>query len=474
MAQASSGRPEMTVLCWNILWLNFNTGGGDAGDRSNLANVIVNEMHADVAGFQECMSEDELAWGLDGRMLKAPGTDNFNCIFYKPGVVEFLGESGRRYLGDYARDAYSQRYVSYAKLRFSGVEFWLFSTHWCLNNGCTGSEGGEKHKYSAQVICDLREELGGDLPAIITADTNSHMDGVLDDDGVRWLLDHGWTLAHQGAWAFDMIFVSNGDWNIGEKVQGPTWPSDHPSLSVKLSPVATGGLAASASPETLPPVMAAAHGLASSSGSGGSSNTSLNTTSSSGGSSSSGSSGSSSSGSSGSSSTTATTAATEEPATTTVTTTAIDATTAETTVTTKTTTMKTSTRSTARRTKTTTTATSSTSSTTTAIPWHEIPAADSGYTGDENGTSWEYFEGYNCYPGYGAADIPGQSGKSHLDGTYNIQECRVECENEPSCHGIVMVRSLPKYLCWLRKDVTLSECVENSAYDFWLLERRAQ
>jgi hypothetical protein len=202
-----------------------------------LANVIVDELHADLAGLQECMSEDEMAEGFDGRMLKAPGTDNFNCIFYKPGVVEFLGISGRRYLGDYGRDHYSERYVSYAKMRFSDVEFWLFSTHWCLNNdGCQGPAGGLKHKHSAQVMCDLRKELGSDIPAIITADTESHMDGVIWDDGVQWLLNHGWTLVHQGAWAFDMIFVSNGDWNVGAKVNGPMWPSDHPSLSVRLSP----------------------------------------------------------------------------------------------------------------------------------------------------------------------------------------------------------------------------------------------
>jgi hypothetical protein len=35
-----------------------------------------------------------------------------------------------------------------------------------------------------------------------------------------------------------------------------------------------------------------------------------------------------------------------------------------------------------------------------------------------------------------------------------------------------MVRSLPEYLCWLRKDIVVSECVQNSPYDMWVLEER--
>jgi hypothetical protein len=44
----------------------------------------------------------------------------------------------------------------------------------------------------------------------------------------------------------------------------------------------------------------------------------------------------------------------------------------------------------------------------------------------------------------------------------------------PACEGIVMVRSLPTYLCWLRTSVSLPDCVRNSAYDYWHLERSAQ
>merc|ERR1719436_1470391 len=117
------------------------------------------------------MSENEMQGALGDRLHKAPHTDHFNCIFYKPGVVEFGGVSGRRYLGDGARDDYSKRYVSYAKLKYQGVTFWLFSTHWCLDGPCGGAAGGRRHRLSAQVILDLRKELGAEgAPAIIAAD----------------------------------------------------------------------------------------------------------------------------------------------------------------------------------------------------------------------------------------------------------------------------------------------------------------
>jgi len=64
------------------------------------------------------------------------------------------------------------------------------------------------------------------------------MDGLTNDDGVQWLLNHDFELAHQGAWPFDMIFLSKGHWHLGDKVDGPTWPSDHPSLAVKVAPLA--------------------------------------------------------------------------------------------------------------------------------------------------------------------------------------------------------------------------------------------
>mmetsp|Transcript_107711 Transcript_107711/g.270193 ORF Transcript_107711/g.270193 Transcript_107711/m.270193 type:complete len:340 (+) Transcript_107711:90-1109(+) len=227
---------RLRVLCWNVLYTNF--GGGKTWQRSQIADIMTNDMKADVAGLQECMNENELQDALGDRMLKAPGTDTFNCIFYKPGVVTFHGVSGRRYLGDYGRDSYSRRYVSYAKLEWEGKVFWLFSTHWCLNNACAGSNGGLRHKHSAEVILALRQELGAEgFPAIITADANSHMDGHDNDDGVRHLLANGFKIAGKGPMAggIDYIFVTKNDWAVKAHHVGPTVPSDHPSFYVELS-----------------------------------------------------------------------------------------------------------------------------------------------------------------------------------------------------------------------------------------------
>jgi hypothetical protein len=112
-----------------------------------------------------------------------------------------------------------------------------------------------------------------------------------------------------------------------------------------------------------------------------------------------------------------------------------------------------------------------TTATTTVIHFTpELPASDTGYTGHDNGTSWEYFEGYNCYPPFGADDIPGKSPIPHA----NLQDCRAACEEEPSCEGIVQVRSLPEGPCWLRQGVTLDNCLTSTTYDFWLLEKSGQ
>jgi len=233
--QETALRP-LTVLCWNVLYTNFGKGKGFA--RYQLANIMTARMRADVAGLQECMNEDEMQQALGWRMTKAPGTDIFNCIFYKPSVVEFGGISGRMYLGNQGRDSYSERFVSYAKLLRAGREFWVFSTHWCLDNECGGAAGGLRHKHSAQVILAKREELGAaDMPTIITADANSHMDGYDEDDGVQWLLTHGFEIAGKGPMmgGIDYIFVSKGHWSIGAQRVGPTAPSDHPSFTVELT-----------------------------------------------------------------------------------------------------------------------------------------------------------------------------------------------------------------------------------------------
>jgi len=247
-----SGLPPLTVMCWNVLYKNFHGGRNEAQNRRRLADIMADDMEADVAGLQECMNETQLQEAFGDRMRVAADTDKFNCISYRPSVVEFGGQSGRRYLGDAARDNYSERYVSYAKLKYGGVDFWLFSTHWCLDGPCGGAAGSARHRRSAQVILDLRRELGAaDAPTIITADANSHMNAAYDNDGgVQWFLSNGFVIAGKGPMAggIDYIFVSKGPWEVREHTVGPTWPSDHPSFKVTLT--LTGALATTGTPST--------------------------------------------------------------------------------------------------------------------------------------------------------------------------------------------------------------------------------
>merc|ERR1712216_589748 len=104
-----------------------------------------------------------------------------------------------------------------------------------------------------------------------------------------------------------------------------------------------------------------------------------------------------------------------------------------------------------------------------AVAPTDLPASNTGFTGGDNRTSWEYFEGYNCFPGKGGENI---DGKSPIPGAMlSLQECREECEKEPTCQGIVQERSRSKYLCWLQKSVESPSCDKNTAYDYWKLEK---
>jgi len=95
-------------------------------------------------------------------------------------------------------------------------------------------------------------------------------------------------------------------------------------------------------------------------------------------------------------------------------------------------------------------------------------AQETGYTGADNKTSWEYFEGYNCYPGTGAEDIVG---KSPVSTALSLKDCRVACEKEPTCEGIVMMRDRSRDQCWLRQNLDISRCTQSTPYDFWLLDK---
>lgn len=93
---------------------------------------------------------------------------------------------------------------------------------------------------------------------------------------------------------------------------------------------------------------------------------------------------------------------------------------------------------------------------------------ETSHTGADNGTSWQQFEGYNCYPFRGGEDI---LGKSPLDIVLRLQDCRLACVAEPTCDGVVMKRNSTRDQCWLRRNVETNGCDRGTPYDLWMLHR---
>jgi len=82
-------------------------------------------------------------------------------------------------------------------------------------------------------------------------------------------------------------------------------------------------------------------------------------------------------------------------------------------------------------------------------------------------TAWVHHKDYNCFGGQGAVGVPG---KSPLSGThFSHDACKAECESEPKCEGIVVVRDVETSQCWLVQDLNPRTCVKNTDYDLWQL-----
>jgi len=80
--------------------------------------------------------------------------------------------------------------------------------------------------------------------------------------------------------------------------------------------------------------------------------------------------------------------------------------------------------------------------------------------------AWVHYKRTNCYGGNGGQGVPG---KDPLPGDYTPDECKSKCLEEPQCVGVMVINNLPKFKCWLRKEIQLENCASSQAYDLWLL-----
>jgi hypothetical protein len=103
---------------------------------------------------------------------------------------------------------------------------------------------------------------------------------------------------------------------------------------------------------------------------------------------------------------------------------------------------------------TTTTTTTATAITTTTLP---APAL-----------SWTHYRGVHCREGHGAEDIAGKSPFLH---SLTLDECKVECELDAACEGIVMFAGQFPGTCWLHK-MSLASCTAFVDYDVWVRDDR--
>lgn len=78
--------------------------------------------------------------------------------------------------------------------------------------------------------------------------------------------------------------------------------------------------------------------------------------------------------------------------------------------------------------------------------------------------SWVRHERKMCGNGKGAEGLPG---KSTLPGRYTLRHCKVQCQAEPRCEGVIFLHEAQMAKCRLRIDLVVEGCSANSRYDLW-------
>ncbi|CAK9090024.1 unnamed protein product [Durusdinium trenchii] len=84
--------------------------------------------------------------------------------------------------------------------------------------------------------------------------------------------------------------------------------------------------------------------------------------------------------------------------------------------------------------------------------------------------NWALHRELNCWDGHGARSLPNSN---PLLGTYTVEGCREQCEMNLECEAAVIAKhvSTPKFPCFLRTILQISQCRDYADFDVWEIRR---
>jgi len=195
----------------------------------------IKEVGAGIVGIQECQDVSALSSASGYEYLSSIG--NRNPILYNSDKVTYVdGSAGTMSI---PRDNYAQRYISYAKFKHGGTEFWAFNTHLPHNHNEASSRN--THARIAQMLLQKREELGAaSMPTVVTGDMNPFAsNGASEGSFESNLVAGGFDKSYQargnpGYGGLDKILHSRNHWTSSKGADQGTGRSDHPAIAVDL------------------------------------------------------------------------------------------------------------------------------------------------------------------------------------------------------------------------------------------------
>uniref|UniRef100_A0A7S1L4I1 Endonuclease/exonuclease/phosphatase domain-containing protein n=1 Tax=Alexandrium catenella TaxID=2925 RepID=A0A7S1L4I1_ALECA len=214
--------------------MSYNTQYSGYPARVGQFGAKIRDVGAAVVGTQECQDKNALAAASGYGVV--PGTDFQNPIFYNPGQVSFVADSGGWL--KLPSDNHASRTLTWAKFRLGSSDFWFFNTHLPHATGVAASS--MTHSYIAQTLLQKRAELGaGSAPTVVIGDMNpfasagapASFESALAAAGIRKAYQAQGNPGYSG---LDKIFASS-HWSSSNGADQGTGSSDHPAIAVDLA-----------------------------------------------------------------------------------------------------------------------------------------------------------------------------------------------------------------------------------------------